>query len=139
MGSVVGADRRQANEETRQAWNQNAAFWDERMGEGNDFVEVLIWPPTERLLNLLGEFHYRSVTWPRAARNLLKIFLHRNQQANVERLLLGLALDRDIEVTGVDLVSLAQRARIPGYFSWQGMCDAAIDRWYRLRDQASDR
>lgn len=30
----------------------NAAFWDERMGEGNDFVEVLIWPATERLLAL---------------------------------------------------------------------------------------
>ena len=43
---------RQANEETREAWNQNAAFWDERMGEGNDFVEVLIWPATERLLEL---------------------------------------------------------------------------------------
>ena len=45
-------DLRQANEETREAWNQNAAFWDERMGEGNDFVEVLIWPATERLLEL---------------------------------------------------------------------------------------
>jgi 2-polyprenyl-3-methyl-5-hydroxy-6-metoxy-1,4-benzoquinol methylase len=42
----------QANRETRQAWNKNAAFWDERMGEGNDFVEVLTWPPTERLLDL---------------------------------------------------------------------------------------
>jgi 2-polyprenyl-3-methyl-5-hydroxy-6-metoxy-1,4-benzoquinol methylase len=42
----------QANEATRSAWNQNAAFWDERMGEGNDFVEVLIWPATERLLEL---------------------------------------------------------------------------------------
>jgi 2-polyprenyl-3-methyl-5-hydroxy-6-metoxy-1,4-benzoquinol methylase len=43
---------RPANLETREAWNQNAAFWDERMGEGNDFVEVLIWPATERLLAL---------------------------------------------------------------------------------------
>lgn len=43
---------RQDNEETRQAWNGNAAFWDERMGEGNDFFEVLVWPPTERLLAL---------------------------------------------------------------------------------------
>jgi len=42
----------QANLETRAAWNQNAAFWDERMGEGNDFVNVLVWPPTERLLQL---------------------------------------------------------------------------------------
>ena len=45
-------DLRQANIETREAWNENAAFWDERMGEGNDFVEVLIWPATERLLEL---------------------------------------------------------------------------------------
>ena len=45
-------DLRQANEETREAWNENAAFWDERMGEGNDFVEVLIWPATMRLLEL---------------------------------------------------------------------------------------
>jgi len=45
-------DLRQAHEETREAWNQNAAFWDARMGEGNDFVEVLIWPATKRLLDL---------------------------------------------------------------------------------------
>ncbi len=43
---------KRANEETKAAWNRNAAFWDERMGEGNDFVEVLIWPATERLLDL---------------------------------------------------------------------------------------
>ncbi len=41
-----------ANQEVKEAWNRNAAFWDERMGEGNDFVEVLIWPSTERLLAL---------------------------------------------------------------------------------------
>lgn len=45
-------DLQQASEETRQSWNENAAFWDERMGEGNDFVEVLTWPPTERMLEL---------------------------------------------------------------------------------------
>jgi 2-polyprenyl-3-methyl-5-hydroxy-6-metoxy-1,4-benzoquinol methylase len=45
-------DLAQANEETRRAWDENAAFWDERMGEGNDFVEVLTWPPTERMLAL---------------------------------------------------------------------------------------
>ena len=45
-------DLQRANEETRSAWNENAAFWDSRMGEGNDFVEVLIWPATERLLDL---------------------------------------------------------------------------------------
>lgn len=36
----------------RDAWNRNAAFWDARMGEGNDFFELLVWPSTERLLGL---------------------------------------------------------------------------------------
>ena len=45
-------DLRQANKETRRVWNHNAAYWDQRMGEGNDFVEVLTWPATERLLEL---------------------------------------------------------------------------------------
>jgi 2-polyprenyl-3-methyl-5-hydroxy-6-metoxy-1,4-benzoquinol methylase len=45
-------DLHRANEQTREAWNANADFWDERMGEGNDFVEVLTWPATERLLEL---------------------------------------------------------------------------------------
>lgn len=49
---MTSQDLKRANQETRAAWNQNAAFWDERMGEGNDFVEVLIWPATERLLAL---------------------------------------------------------------------------------------
>jgi hypothetical protein len=39
-------DLQRAHEETREAWEQNAAFWDERIGEGNDFVELLIWPAT---------------------------------------------------------------------------------------------
>lgn len=43
-------DIHQANEETRDSWDRNAAFWDERMGEGNDFVNVLCWPRIERLL-----------------------------------------------------------------------------------------
>jgi len=33
---------RKANDETRSAWDANAAFWDARMGEGNDFVNVLL-------------------------------------------------------------------------------------------------
>src|SRR5205814_8583577 len=40
------------NEETRGIWDRNAAFWDERMGEGNDFQRILIAPASERLLNL---------------------------------------------------------------------------------------
>jgi SAM-dependent methyltransferase len=41
-----------AHEQTRDAWNFNATYWDEFMGEGNDFVETLIWPPVQRLLAL---------------------------------------------------------------------------------------
>jgi 2-polyprenyl-3-methyl-5-hydroxy-6-metoxy-1,4-benzoquinol methylase len=38
------------------AWNTNADFWDERMGEGNDFFNVLLWPAVEKLLRpLAGE------------------------------------------------------------------------------------
>jgi ubiquinone/menaquinone biosynthesis C-methylase UbiE len=47
-----GEDLQRANEETRDVWDHNAAFWDERMGEGNDFVEILCWPATVRLLQL---------------------------------------------------------------------------------------
>ncbi len=45
-------DLEQANLEARAAWNENADFWDQRMGEGNDFVELLIWPATQRLLSV---------------------------------------------------------------------------------------
>ncbi len=41
----------EVNKQAREAWNENAAFWDERMGEGNDWVEVLTWPATLRLLD----------------------------------------------------------------------------------------
>ena len=42
---------RDANEETRKAWNMNAAAWDARMAdEGNDFVNVLCWPAILRLM-----------------------------------------------------------------------------------------
>jgi 2-polyprenyl-3-methyl-5-hydroxy-6-metoxy-1,4-benzoquinol methylase len=37
---------------TRDIWNQNAAFWDEYMGEGGSFQQLLIGPATERLLDL---------------------------------------------------------------------------------------
>ncbi|MBV9230304.1 MAG: class I SAM-dependent methyltransferase [Chloroflexi bacterium] len=40
------------NEETRSIWDQKAAFWDETMGDGNDFQRLLTGPATERLLNL---------------------------------------------------------------------------------------
>jgi len=47
----INNDIENANEETRQAWDANAAYWDEKMGEGNDFVNLLQWPAILRLLN----------------------------------------------------------------------------------------
>lgn len=44
-------DTRRANLETLAAWNANAATWDAKMGEGNDFVEILQWPAILRLFN----------------------------------------------------------------------------------------
>jgi len=38
------------NERARAAWNANARFWNDRMGEGNDFFSMLLWPAVERLL-----------------------------------------------------------------------------------------
>jgi 2-polyprenyl-3-methyl-5-hydroxy-6-metoxy-1,4-benzoquinol methylase len=38
------------NAHTQRAWNANAEFWDERMAEGNEFFNLLVWPAVERLL-----------------------------------------------------------------------------------------
>jgi SAM-dependent methyltransferase len=48
---TVNDNIQRANEETRQAWDSNAAFWDEKMGEGNDFVNILLWPAILRLMD----------------------------------------------------------------------------------------
>ncbi len=40
------------NREVGEIWNRNADFWNERMGEGNDFHSILISPSQERLLDL---------------------------------------------------------------------------------------
>lgn len=38
------------NLKAREAWNINAKYWDERMAEGNDFFNELVWPSVEKLL-----------------------------------------------------------------------------------------
>lgn len=40
------------NQQVRDVWNTNAAFWDEQMGDGNQFQRILVGPATERLLQL---------------------------------------------------------------------------------------
>jgi 2-polyprenyl-3-methyl-5-hydroxy-6-metoxy-1,4-benzoquinol methylase len=39
-------------DENRRIWDANALWWDDRLGDGNDFQTVLIEPATERLLNV---------------------------------------------------------------------------------------
>ena len=38
------------NTQAKHAWDINAEFWYERMGEGNEFFEILLWPAIEKLL-----------------------------------------------------------------------------------------
>lgn len=45
-------DERSVHRETCEIWNTNAAFWDEKMGEGNDWHLELIVPSTVRFLDL---------------------------------------------------------------------------------------
>lgn len=44
----------QLNDEVRSIWDHNADFWDERMGEGNQFHKLLIEPAQLELLELQG-------------------------------------------------------------------------------------
>src|SRR5688572_11569075 len=39
-------------EENRRLWDVNAHWWDDRIGDGNDFQTLLIEPATERLLHV---------------------------------------------------------------------------------------
>lgn len=41
-----------SSEQVRDAWERNAEFWDEYMGEGRSFQNLLIGPATEKLLEL---------------------------------------------------------------------------------------
>ncbi len=40
------------NDEVKDIWNTNAAYWDTRMGEGNDFHKLLLEPNQIELLNI---------------------------------------------------------------------------------------
>jgi len=39
-------------DENRRIWDANATWWDDRIGDGNVFQDLLIEPPTERLLDV---------------------------------------------------------------------------------------
>ena len=42
----------QLSDENRAIWEANAEWWDDRIGDGNDFQNLLIEPATERLLGI---------------------------------------------------------------------------------------
>ena len=46
------ADFPEHNTENQRIWDANASWWDDQIGGGNDFQDLLIEPPTERLLEL---------------------------------------------------------------------------------------
>ena len=48
----MSADFPEHVEENRRIWNANARWWDDRIGDGNDFQTLLIEPATERLLDV---------------------------------------------------------------------------------------
>jgi 2-polyprenyl-3-methyl-5-hydroxy-6-metoxy-1,4-benzoquinol methylase len=48
----VEGDFQRLNADVCEIWDKNADYWNERMGEGNEFHRVLIAPAQERLLNL---------------------------------------------------------------------------------------
>ncbi|MGH2615735.1 MAG: class I SAM-dependent methyltransferase [Thermomicrobiales bacterium] len=52
MGSDDTASQARLIDEVRRIWDAKAAFWDERMGEGNQFQLELIGPAVEQLLEL---------------------------------------------------------------------------------------
>lgn len=86
------------NREVRQLWDQKAAFWDERYGEGNEFHKTLIEPSVERLLDLrpdelvldVGTGNGAFARWmaARGARvvafDFSSVFLERARQRTVE-------------------------------------------------------
>ena len=44
--------KRKLNNEVKEIWNTNAAFWDKRMGEGNDFHRLLVEPGQLEMLDI---------------------------------------------------------------------------------------
>jgi SAM-dependent methyltransferase len=51
-GCIAVVTETPTNEAVREVWDANAAFWDDRMGEGNLFHRTLVGPAAERLLDI---------------------------------------------------------------------------------------
>ena len=53
MADSVSPDFSELNEQTAEAWDRIAEWWDDKIGDGNSAQDLLIQPATERLLERL--------------------------------------------------------------------------------------
>ena len=49
------------NDEVKRIWNANASFWDNYMGEGKNFQQILLGPNIEQMLNILPGMHILEI------------------------------------------------------------------------------
>ena len=61
---TAGSGFSDLNEEARRVWDAIAAWWDDRIGDGNAFQDELIEPATERLLDIRPGATVLDVTAP---------------------------------------------------------------------------
>jgi len=54
-------DNTKRNKEVQRIWNVNATFWDDYMGEGKHFQQVLLGPNIERMLNVVPGMHILEI------------------------------------------------------------------------------
>ena len=55
------SDQDVSNEEVRKIWDANAEWWDDRIGDGNEFQNELIEPATEALLDIGSDTHVLDI------------------------------------------------------------------------------
>ena len=49
------------NDEVKRIWDVNASFWDEYMGEGKNFQQILLGPNIEQMLNISPGMHILEI------------------------------------------------------------------------------
>jgi hypothetical protein len=87
---VIDQDLDRANGINRNAWDSNATYSDHRIGEGNDFVEHLIWPATIRLLSVrprdrILNIGKNPISWNANFREIPPVLIARDRVRDVSR------------------------------------------------------
>ncbi len=68
--TVEQQEFQELNPEVCRIWDNNADFWDSRMGEGNDFHRLLVAPAQERLLAVRRGAVVLDAIWAPASSHL---------------------------------------------------------------------